>query len=607
MADHNVAVRRLAACCVLSAIVAGGLVAAVASPVAGAPPGAPRVTLMGDSTLMAMEYYPNDDEMIATTYDVYLETGNCRRLVRPSCPVGGVATPSALPVMQTIAKGKLGQVLVMMTGYDDFHDITGDIDAIMTEATAQGVGEVLWLTYRESPTYFLPDGQQGSPIYVRHNDLLRQATARWSNLSILDWNAYSLNHPEWFSSDGIHVRPAGSVQLAAFIKAALDARPLTRCDARNALTGEPDAVAPGATSTTAASGFEGIQPVRVLDTRRVDLGGSTGMLGAGRTVRVPTDGVVPAGSTAAVLSVAAVDPCATGYLTVFPCGPLPNTSSVNYANRRNTAGLAVTMLGDDGVCVYSSAATDLIVDVLGGFTSSGARFHPVGPLRWVDTRSAADVQVPSLVGALNTGQSVTVPIAGRGGVPAGAEAVMLNATIAGSRGDTAISLQPGPCGSTPVTTSSLNVGDGRDAAASAIVALGSDGSLCATAFSGGGHVILDVAGWFGGSGGFAFRATTPERLVDTRSAGGQPIAGGASLPVEIDAASMLSVALLDTGAPGWLAVKPCGAGATSSLINTVPGEPMANATAVAPGSSGSACASPSVAAHVVVDRTGWFG
>ena len=121
-------------------------------PVAAAPAGAPRVTLMGDSTLMAMEYYPNDDELLATTYDVNLETGNCRRLVVPSCPVGGQpATPSALPVMQTTAKGQLGQVLVMMTGYDDSPSIADDIDAIMAEATAQGVGEVLWLTYRESP------------------------------------------------------------------------------------------------------------------------------------------------------------------------------------------------------------------------------------------------------------------------------------------------------------------------------------------------------------------------------------------------------------------------------------------------------------------------
>jgi len=553
-----------------------------------------------------MEYYPNDDELLATTYDVNLETGNCRRLVVPSCPVGGQpATPSALPVMQTTAKGRLGQVLVMMTGYDDSPSIADDIDAIMAEATAQGVGEVLWLTYRESPTYFLPNGAQGAPIYVDHNQRLSEATARWSNLSILDWHGYSIGHPEWFSSDGIHVRPAGSVELARFIKAALDARPLSRCDARNTLTGTPDAEAPGTPTIAAGAGFTALEPVRVLDTRRTDLGGANGMLGAGRTVAVPLDAVVPAGATAAVLSVGAVDPCATGYLTVFPCGALPSTSNVNYAERRNTATMVVSMLDDGDVCVHTSAATDVIVDVLGAFVPGGAAFHPIEPTRWLDTRGAAAV-VPSARGPLAAGAGTTVPVRSLGGVAASASAVMVNVTVAGAIGETAISLRPGPCAGAP-TTSVLNVSPGRDGAASAIVGLGADGSVCASVFSGGGHLVLDVAGWFGaGAGGLAFRAATPTRLLDTRAVGAAPVGAGASVSRALDAPSMLSVAMVDSGAPGWASVAPCGSGATSSLLNTVAGEPMANATAVAPGAGGAICLSPSAAAHFVVDRTGTF-
>ncbi len=554
---------------------------------------------------MAMQYYANDDELIATTYDVYLEVGNCRRLVRPSCAVGGKpATPSALPVMQTTAKGKLGQVLVMMTGYDDFHDITPDIDAIMTEANAQGVGEVLWLTYRESPTYFLPDGQQGAPVYVGSNARLREAEDRWPALTVLDWNAHSAGHPEWFASDGIHLRPSGTPQLAAFIKAALDARPLTRCDARNALTGTPDDVEAVPAVRTEPSGFEAVEPVRLLDTRRTDLGGSTGMLGAGHTVAVVVVTHLPSGATAAVVSVAAVDPCATGYLTVFPCGPLSNTSNVNFAAGRNSAGLVVTMIGDGGaVCVHSSVATDVIVDLLGGFIHGGERFHPIEPRRWVDTRGAPEVVVPSVRGALTAGQSVNVPIAGLGGVPPAATSVLVNVTVAGSTGDTAISLRPGPCAGTP-TTSALNVGAGRDGAASAIVGLGG-GAVCVTAFSGGGHLIVDVAGWFGaGTGGLSFEATTPTRLADTRQAA--PIAAGGHAAVPLSATSMLSVALIDTAEAGWASVRPCGATTTSSLLNTMPGEPIANTTAVAAGMGGAVCLSPSTAAHFVVDRTGEF-
>lgn len=594
----------LAAACAGLASLPLLVIASTSATAATAPAGAPRVTLMGDSTLMAMEYYANDDELIAQTYDVNLETGNCRRLVVPSCPVGGQATPSALPVMQTTQKGRLGQVLVMMTGYDDSPSLADDIDAIMAEATAQGVGEVLWLTYRESPTYFLPDGAQGAPIYVDHNQRLREATTRWPNLSVLDWHGYSIGHPEWFASDGIHVRPAGSVELARFIKAALDARPLTRCDARNALTGTADAPGPVPATTAPSAGLVPAEPVRVLDTRRTDLGGANGMVGAGRTVTVPLDAVVPAGATAAVLSVGAVDPCAWGYLTVFPCGTLPNTSNVNYAARRNTTTMVVSMLDEGDVCLHSSAATDVIVDVLGAFVPGGAPFHPIEPTRWLDTRGGGVVPVAS--GPLAAGAAVNVPVAGRGGVATAASAVMVNVTVAGSTGETAISLRPGPCAGAP-TTSVVNVSPGRDGAASAIVGLGPDGSVCATNFSGGGHLVLDVAGWFGaGAGGMTYAAATPTRLLDTRLGGAAPVPAGGSVAQPLGAVSMLSVAMIDTAAPGWAAVAPCGATATSSLLNTVAGEPMANATAVAPGAGGALCLTPSTAAHFVVDRVGTF-
>jgi hypothetical protein len=597
--------RMLAAACAGLASLPLVAMASTSPAVAAAPEGAPRVTLMGDSTLMAMEYYANDDELIATTYDVNLETGNCRRLVVPSCPVGGQATPSALPVMQTTQKGRLGQVLVMMAGYDDTPSIADDIDAIMAEATAQGVGEVLWLSYRESPTYFLPsNGPQGAPIYADHNQRLAEATSRWANLSILDWHGYSIGHPEWFSSDGIHLRPSGSVELARFIKAALDARPLTRCDVRNALTGAPDVPGPVPATVAPAAGLVPAEPVRVLDTRRPDLGGANGMIGAGRTVTVPLDAVVPAGTTAAVLSVGAVDPCATGYLTVFPCGELPFTSNVNYAARRNTATMVVSMLHDGDVCLHSSAATDLIVDVLGAFVPGGAPFHPIEPTRWLDTRGGG--LEPVAAGPVAAGAALNVPVAGRGGVAAGASAVMVNVTVAGSTGETAISLRPGPCAGTP-TTSVVNVSPGRDGAASAIVGLGPDGSVCATTFSGGGHLVLDVAGWFGaGPGGMTFAAATPTRLLDTRLGGAAPVPARGLATQPLGAVSMLSVAMLDTAAPGWAAVTPCGATATSSLLNTVAGEPMANATAVAPGAGGALCLTPSTAAHFVVDRVGTF-
>jgi hypothetical protein len=283
---------------------------------------------------------------------------------------------------------------------------------------------------------------------------------------------------------------------------------------------------------------------------------------------------------------------------------LPYTSNVNYAERRNTATMVVSMIGDGAVCVHSSAATDVIVDVLGAFVPGGALFHPIEPTRWWDTRGGG--LVPATAGPLAAGAAQTVPVGGRGTVPTSATAAMVNVTVAASTGETAISLRPGPCSGTP-TTSVVNVSAGRDGAASAIVGLGSDGTVCATTFSGGGHLILDVAGWFGpGPGGLTFSAATPTRLLDTRLGGGQRVPGGADRAQLIGAPSMLSVAMVDSAAVGWAAVAPCGTTATSSLLNAVAGEPMANAIAVAPGDGGAVCLSPSTAAHFVVDRTGTF-
>lgn len=588
----------------------GWSVAETADVVHAAPVGAARVTMVGDSTMMAMALYPNDDELISVGYDTVLDAQSCRRLVIGSCRGRFGSVPvSVLPLMRTKLAGQLGQALVVMAGYDDVRDISSDIDAIVGEANAQGVAQVLWLTYRTNVHYSLPiSGASGAAVYQTHNEKLRAATLRWPNLDLLDWGGYSATQPSWFSSDGIHLTPTGSTALAMFIRAALDASSATvaRCTPNAAQTGTPDAAAAVQPSTGPLSGFVGTPPTRVLDTRDPSLGGQAGKVGAARTVRVPLDEVVPEGSVAAVLTVTAADPCRAGYVTVFPCGPLPDTSNLNFVALRNTAALVVTMLAADGsACLFASVATDLIVDVLGGFRPGGDLFHPIEPTRWVDTRGAPAV-VQTDVGTRAAGQEIAVPVGDTGSIPSSATAVMLNLTSTGSSGDTVLAVYPGACGAWP-GTSTLNVSLHRDVAASAIVELDDDGTLCLSTITGNGHVVLDVAGWFGpGGGGLAFRPSTPTRLADTRQAGGLALAPGTTLTVAVDQPSMVSVAVTQSSTAGFTTLKPCGATGTSSIVNVVRAEPIANSTAVAPGVGGSVCATTSAAAHVIVDRTGTF-
>jgi hypothetical protein len=74
---------------------------------------------------------------------------------------------------------------------------------------------------------------------------------------------------------------------------------------------------------------------------------------------------IPEGATAAVVNLTAVSPAADGFLTAFPCGSEPpGTSSVNYLAGEIVANLALVPLAPDGsICVYSYAATDVVVDV----------------------------------------------------------------------------------------------------------------------------------------------------------------------------------------------------------------------------------------------------
>lgn len=50
-----------------------------------------------------------------------------------------------------------------------------------------------------------------------NNTALAEGVRRYPNAVLLDWNSVSMSHPEWFWSDGIHLRPAGAEVYTALI------------------------------------------------------------------------------------------------------------------------------------------------------------------------------------------------------------------------------------------------------------------------------------------------------------------------------------------------------------------------------------------------------
>ena len=203
------------------ATTAGLLAATMVFASASGAPGASllRVYTIGDSVMAAFNYSSAARAVITSAYPgAAIDALECRRLIATSCTTTTQKTPAptALAVFQA-NRGHLGDTVVIGVGYNDAGLRAGSIDTIMTELAGQGVPRVIWLTYRNAGNY--------AGVYTGDNAALFSATARWPQLRIGDWDAFSVGHLDWFASSGadVHLTGAGALAYATFIKAELDA------------------------------------------------------------------------------------------------------------------------------------------------------------------------------------------------------------------------------------------------------------------------------------------------------------------------------------------------------------------------------------------------
>ena len=122
-----------------------------------------------------------------------------------------------------------------------------------------------------------------------------------------------------------------------------------------------------------------LAPQRVVDTRT----DPPGRLAAGGTLTVDLDDDVPAGTTAVAVNLTATQPRRAGFLTAHPCDrQRRDVSSVNYPAGGDRGAMAVIPLSADGkLCVYSDAASHVIVDLQGAFVPAPARDRRAGSSR----------------------------------------------------------------------------------------------------------------------------------------------------------------------------------------------------------------------------------
>ena len=135
-------------------------------------------------------------------------------------------------------------------------------------------------------------------------------------------------------------------------------------------------IIPGGVTPTPEGSVTTVAPSRLVETRdglndkTVDgLFQGIGKVKAGSTTRfqVAGRGDVPEGAAAALLNVGSIRADGPGYFTVWSCeGDPPLASHVNFGLATVVSNLVLTGLNDDGeACIYSLAASDLIVDING--------------------------------------------------------------------------------------------------------------------------------------------------------------------------------------------------------------------------------------------------
>ncbi len=228
----------------------------------------------------------------------------------------------------------------------------------------------------------------------------------------------------------------------------------------------------GIFSPSSVDRFDPTTPQRLADTRQS---------GRAPVVRVPA----PDDATAVSLNITATGAARPGYLTAFPCdGALPTVASVNFRAGETVGGAAFVPVGETGeVCVFSNTPTDVIVDLTGSFSPTGAlRFVPSVPGRMLDTRDGAG----GWTGRLGQGQVIELPAA-----PEGADAVSGTLTMVDPALDA--HLTTFPCAAALPPTASLNAG--RAGVVANSVTVGISPQLCVQAAVNT-HVVFDTTGWW---------------------------------------------------------------------------------------------------------------
>jgi hypothetical protein len=244
----------------------------------------------------------------------------------------------------------------------------------------------------------------------------------------------------------------------------------------------------------APSGTARYEPI--VTQRRYDSRPSGRLLQAGAIVRVNTRGfgAGASDSSAASVTIHALDAAASGFVTAWPCDtPRPWASSANVmvgSSVSNEVDVAVGATGE--VCFLVSAPMHLAVDINGWYgPSATTEYHSVTPFRLVDTRENF-----GFVGPFARYVDRSIQVSGVGSLPSGGvvRSVAAQFTAVDPSGTGWVTVHN--CLAPVPQLSMLRYQTGTNVAVLVNSLLTSAGRWCVTS-STATHMVVDVSGWFG--------------------------------------------------------------------------------------------------------------
>jgi PKD repeat protein len=380
-------------------------------------------------------------------------------------------------------------------------------------------------------------------------------------------------------------------------------------------------------SVPTAATYTAIDPTRLLDTRTGNGLSGKFVSGTPRVFQINGRGSIPSDAVAITGNLTVANQSAGGYVSLGPTASAAPTSSTLNFPKGDTRANAVTVAVDGSgqlAATFKSAAgatTNLILDVTGYFVrdTAGSTYKAIDPSRVLDTRSGT-----GLSGKFSDSTPRSFPVAGHGGVPAGAVAVTGNLTVVNQSKGGYVSL--GPTVTSSPSFSTLNFPSGDTRANAATVALDGSGNLAAVYKASAGattNLLFDVTGYFlHDLSGTRYIALEPVRLLDTRTGNGLSgkftsssprswiVAGLGGVPADATAVTG-NLTVVNQSKGGYVSLGPTVTSSPSfSTLNFPSGDVRANAVSVALDGSGNLAAvykaSAGATTNLILDVTGYY-